>query len=198
MPRLTQLLPRYSKHKASGQAVVKFGGKLHYLGPYGSKKSKAKYQRLVGEWLTADRHAPTSTHDSGNLTVVELLARFMPFAKRHYRKHGELTNEIENIKYAIRPLNALYGRTRVKDFGPLALKALQAQMIDQGLARTTINARIGIIRRVFRWGVGEELCPPSVIHGLNAVTGLPRQNTGYDYPVFLSSALSALLAGDLN
>jgi hypothetical protein len=32
MPRLTERVSRYRKHKASGQAVVKFGGKVHYLG----------------------------------------------------------------------------------------------------------------------------------------------------------------------
>jgi hypothetical protein len=80
MPRLTQQLPRYCKHKASGQAVVKFGGKLHYLGVYGSKKSKAEYQRIVGEWLTADRNPPPGGADGGDLTVVELLARYMLFA----------------------------------------------------------------------------------------------------------------------
>ena len=177
MPRLTQQLPRYTKHKASGHAVVKLGGKLHYLGPFGSSQSKRKYQRIVGEWLTADRNPAPVGAEIGELTIVELLARYMPYAKRHYRKHGELTNEIENIKYAVRPLKTLYGRTHVKDFGPLALKALQVHLIDQGLARTTINARIGIIRRIFRWAVSEQLCPPSVIHGLNAVMGLQAGRT---------------------
>ena len=33
MPRLNQSLPRYRKHKASGQAVVHLSGQDFYLGP---------------------------------------------------------------------------------------------------------------------------------------------------------------------
>jgi hypothetical protein len=45
-------------------------------------------------------------------------------------------------------------------------------MIAANLARTTVNQRISCIKRIFRWAVGEELIPPSVHHGLQAVTGL--------------------------
>ena len=44
-------VPQYRLHKPSRQAVVTLGGKDHYLGPYDSAKSKAEYQRLLGEWL---------------------------------------------------------------------------------------------------------------------------------------------------
>ena len=100
MPKLTKQVPSYCKHKASGQAVVKFGGKLHYLGAYGTNKSKAKYKQLIGEWLTTDRQFVPGSSAQHDLTVVEMLARYMPFAKRHYRKHGQPTGEINNIKYA--------------------------------------------------------------------------------------------------
>ena len=35
-----------------------------------------------------------------------------------------------------------------------------------------INKRIGQIKRLFRWAVAEELVPPAVYHGLQAVAGL--------------------------
>jgi len=177
MPKLTQCMPSYCLHRASGQAIVKLSGKVHYLGRYGTKKSKAKYKRLVGEWLTTDRQPAPACAESGELTVVELLARYMPFAVRHYRKGGEPTGEIDNIRYAIRPLKEIYGRTQVKDFGPLALKALQNHLIDQGVSRKTVNSRIGIIRRIFRWGVSEQLCPPSLLHALSSVMGLQAGRT---------------------
>ena len=59
----------------------------------------------------------------------------------------------------------------------MALKSLQAHFIENGLARTTINSRVAIVRRIFRWAVGEQLCPPSVIHGLSAVMGLQAGRT---------------------
>jgi integrase len=54
------------------------------------------------------------------------------------------------------------------------LKAVRQSMIDEGLARTTINGAAGRIRRMFRWAVGDgnELVPASVLAGLEAVTDL--------------------------
>ncbi len=34
MPRLTQAVPKYRKHRASGQAIVTISGQDHYLGPH--------------------------------------------------------------------------------------------------------------------------------------------------------------------
>ena len=49
-------------------------------------------------------------------------------------------------------------------FGPLALKALRKAMIDAGLARTTINQRVGRIVRLFKWAVENEGWVPPAIH----------------------------------
>ena len=56
MPRSTgNSIPKYRKHKGSGQAVVCIAGKAHYLGPHGTKGSQLEYDRLVGEWIAAGR-----------------------------------------------------------------------------------------------------------------------------------------------
>lgn len=46
--------PRYLKH-ASGQARVILNGKTFYLGKYGSKASKQRYDALIAEWLSSGR-----------------------------------------------------------------------------------------------------------------------------------------------
>ena len=48
MPRLVNRPPKYSLHKPSGQAKVRYGGKDTYLGKYGSPESKEAYARFVG------------------------------------------------------------------------------------------------------------------------------------------------------
>jgi hypothetical protein len=58
MPKLSVSVPRYRKHPASGQTVVTIGGNGFYLGPHGTKISKAEYDRLVFEWLAAGRIVP--------------------------------------------------------------------------------------------------------------------------------------------
>ncbi len=47
-------------------------------------------------------------------------------------------------------------------------------MIDDDLSRKTINDRINRIRRIFRWGVENDMVPPSVLHGLDAVAPLRK------------------------
>ncbi len=56
MPRLVHQVPKYRKHRTSGQAVVTIAGKDHYLGPHGTKASRMLYDRLVAEYLSAGRH----------------------------------------------------------------------------------------------------------------------------------------------
>jgi hypothetical protein len=43
MPKLIGTVPRYRKHKPSGQAVVTLSGQDFYLGPHGTKASHAAY-----------------------------------------------------------------------------------------------------------------------------------------------------------
>jgi len=45
IPRLTNSSPKYRKHRASDRAIVTLNGKDHYLGPHGTKASKAEYDR---------------------------------------------------------------------------------------------------------------------------------------------------------
>ena len=73
---------------------------------------------------------------------------------------------------ALRPLRQLYGRTPANEFGPKKLKAVRQHMVESGLSRGVVNTRIGRIKRMFKWAVAEELIPPSVYHGLQAVSGL--------------------------
>ena len=175
MPRLSHSTPRYRHHKATGLAVVTISGRDHYLGPWKSKASKIEYDRLIGEWLAAGRRDPNATADQ--ITITELLARYWKFAKQHYRKHGKPTDELDNMKYAARPLKRLYGHTLAAEFGPLALKAIQQHLIGDGLSRTVINHRVNRIKRIMKWATSEELIPATVIHALSSVQGLQRGRT---------------------
>ena len=173
MPRLTRKIPAYRLHKARNLAVVTLDGRNHYLGSYGSPESRKEYDRLVGEWLAADRHAPaTLARGEDCLTVDALILRYWDFAEGYYVRDGRPARELDNIKDALRHLRRAYGATPAAAFGPVALKAVRTSMIDAGLARNTVNARVGKIRRMFKWAVADELVPPVVLQGLQAVAGL--------------------------
>lgn len=175
MPRLVRTIPSYRRHKASGQAIVTLCGRDFYLGPHGTKVSRAEYDRVVAEWIANSRRLPDGANAEEHVTVIELIAAFWKHAHEHYRHlDGTPTSEINNFKYSLRPLKQLYGQTLAKDFGPLEFKAVRQRMIESGIRRGVINQRMGRIRRVFRWGVENAMVPPSVFHGLQAVCGLKR------------------------
>ncbi len=186
MPR-TNNLPKYRKHRASGQAVVTLSGKDHYLGPHGSKASVREYDRLVAEWLAAGRVVREPEHET---TVNELLLAYAKHAKKHYRRDGEATGTWEAQKPTVRALREMYGQTPVTQFGPLKLKAFREVLskpraVNRGPDRTEtitasrryINDQVAIVRRIFRWGLSEELVPSEVVTALAAVSGLQAGRT---------------------
>jgi len=182
--------PSYRFHKPSGQAVVTLDGHDIYLGKHDTPESRTEYDRLIAEWLANGRRLPAQRDGSSpsDRTVNEVLVGFMAHAEQHYRRaDGTPTSEITDYKLSLRPLKHLYGDTAVKDFGPLALKAVRQLMVDgyvhpkygpqPPLSRKLVNQRIGRVVRVFKWGVSEELVPASVFHALRAVSGLQRGRT---------------------
>lgn len=176
MPKLNHAVPKYRLHKASGQAVVTIQGRVHYLGPWQSKASQLEYDRLIGEWLAAGRPQVTTPVET-DVTVIELIAAYWTFAQSYYVKNGEPTGTIPGIKVALRILRETYGHTSAVDFGPLALKSLQAKMIDLGHSRRYINDNIDRIRRAFKWAASEQLIPSSVHQSLLTVPGLRKGRT---------------------
>ena len=176
MPRLAQAVPRYRKHKATGQAFVELNSHRHYLGPHGSRVSRDLYDRMVGEWLQAGRLSIKAKTDS-QLLVIELIAAYLSFSRGYYRKGGKVTSEYAAIIHAMRPLKELYGSTQIGDFGPIALQVVLAKMVECKWSRTTINRHLGRIKRMIKWGVAQELVPATTYHGLCAVVGLRKGRT---------------------
>jgi hypothetical protein len=164
--------PSYRRHKPSNQAVVTIGCRDFYLGLYGSPASRAEYDRLIAEWLTSGRRHSQS--DPGGLSINELLVAYLDFADGYYRKGGNPTRELDNIKLALRPLRRHYGMTPADRFGPLALKAVRSSMVEAGLCRNEDNKRVGKIARVFRWAAENELLPVTIHQPLKAVSGLKK------------------------
>jgi hypothetical protein len=167
--------PSYRLHKPSGQAVVTLDGRDIYLGKFRSPASRAEYDRLVAEWLAHGRRLPQPADGPGtDLTINEMLIAYLEHADAYYVKDGRPTTEPANLRLSVRPLRSLYGHTLARDFGPLALKAIRAAMVEVGLCRNEVNRRVGRIVRVFKWAVSGELVPPGVHQALRTVEGLRR------------------------
>lgn len=159
--------PGYLHHKATGQARVRINQKDHYLGPYGSDESRARYDQLITEWVA--RHSVDLGHC---LKVDELSLLYLEFAKGYYRKAGKQTSEVSCIRIALRHLVKLHGRCLVRLFGPKKLAEVRDEMIRQGVKRKSINLHVGRIRRMFRWAVAQEKIEVQTYQSLCALPGL--------------------------
>jgi integrase len=183
--------PSYRRH-SSGQACVTVrdatGRRREILlGPWDSPESKAEYARIISELAAHQGRLIEKRNDqaaSSELTVNALILAFWKHAEQHYGvpKARSASTELLNLRDALRPLRALYGHTRACEFGPAALRTVREKMVETGLSRTTINARINRIRRVFRWGVSVELMPAPVIQALETVLGLQRGRSSAKEP----------------
>ena len=169
-------IPKFRRHKASGQAFVELNGRRLYLGRHDRPETRAEYDRVIAEWLAAGRQLPVPPED---LTVVEFLARFLDAAEIRYgARDGGHSTELLNVKRAIGFVRKLYGHCRVSEFGPRALMAIRQQMVDEGWTRKSINRMAARVVMAFRWGVKHELIPREVAYALGTVDGLRQGECG--------------------
>ena len=171
-------------------------GKWIYLGDYGTQVSRDEYDRVIGEWIARGRRPARATDaadPAAGLTISMMIHAFWEHAKKYYlHPDGTPTSEQENLRQALRPLKRLYGPTPAAQFGPLALKAVRAEMLRPttytdkhtgkvvtrpGWARTHVNRQLARLKSVFKWSVSMELIPASVHQGLATVNGLKKGRT---------------------
>jgi hypothetical protein len=99
VPRRKKQIPAYQLHGHTRQARVKINGKDHYLGPFGSEESKQKYHELIRGLIErrACEEVNRLAHVVTNLTIAELVAAYLAWAKTRYTKFGQPTTEFGNI-----------------------------------------------------------------------------------------------------
>jgi len=194
MPRLIQSLPKYRKHRASGQAVVCINGRDHYLGPHGTKASKFEYDRLVSEWLASGRSASYGApqHD---ITVVELIADYLKFSRGYYGTGR--TSEYHRLVRVLRRLKELYGRSPACDFGVLQFKAVRQSLMGVDLSRGYVNETMRRLVGAFKWGAAEGKIPASVPQNLAIVPGLRKGKCGLREPDPIGPAEDAVVESTL-
>jgi hypothetical protein len=103
MPRKPRQ-PSCRRHKARNCAVVTINGQNHYLGPYDSAESHAKYADLIGKWRSTHGICPPEGASAATtqltLTVGELNLAYWKFANGYYVKDGQPTGQLSVIKVA--------------------------------------------------------------------------------------------------
>src|SRR5262249_52678647 len=143
------------------------------------EESKAEHERLVRKHLADSTKAEVerNVQFATDVTVAEILVRYLPHVESYYRKRGKTTNQVTIIKVALPVLREQFDDLEAREFGPKALKACRAELVRQGLCRNEVNRRTALIRQFFKWAVSEELVPASVWQGLQAVSGLRKHRS---------------------
>jgi integrase len=167
-------IPKYRIRPDRDSAFVEFGGKRIPLpGRANSPESLSAYEQIAKQAIRIkkpDRKPP------GFLLLVGLLEKYLAHAKNYYFHAGPGNNEYKNICDATKILLE-YPDVLADGFSPLQLQSVRDRMIQSGLARSTINSRINKIRRMFRWGVSQELVRPETHQALLSVAGLRKGNS---------------------
>ena len=68
---------------------------------------------------------------------------------------------------AVRELRTNYGLVPVRDFGPLSLQAVQRGLAESDHSRVYVNCLIDIVRRIFKWGVAQEMVAETIYRALD-------------------------------
>lgn len=145
-----------------------------YLGEYGSPESRAEYARLV-----TDPSPNTPAAPAAGPTVAELLLAYLTYATGYYRDvaTGEPSGYLDTVKLSARAIREPFAALPIAEFRPRHLTAVRDKLVASGLSRNEVNRRIGVAKKIFRWGMGADLTPPDVYHRLAAVEGLRAGRT---------------------
>jgi integrase len=111
--------------------------------------------------------------DERPATIAEFAGRFMDYANATYAERVG-NSEALNCRYALRGVVELYGDQPIASFGRVQLEASREYMASLGWCRTTINAQVNRVRRVWRWGATRGWVPAERLAELGAVAPLRR------------------------
>jgi len=154
------------------------------LKPDGAKFATKNYdvacavaESLWRKAIRGEQGQPVNLKDT---SIKALIPRYLAYCRGYYRK----SREAYYVEFALLFLIEIFPHSQAEDFGPLMLKQLQQHMVSmrnkdgrQKWARSTINQRIGMIKRFFKWCASEELIPTSCYLALTTVEGLKKGRT---------------------
>lgn len=167
-------VPSYTRH-SSGQARVTIKGRDFLLGPYGSKESEQKYERLIAEWIASNKSTAFGVPPK-QLKMAELILAYAKHCKKYYGE--DPTSEYLRIKPALSAIKKLYGSEPVVSFGPLQFKAVREHLSREGdRSRKYVNRLCERIKRMFKWAVEESLVDVSIADAIGMVSGLKEGRT---------------------
>lgn len=149
-------VPLLKLHKSTGQAYLRWQGKMLYFGKYGDEASNKKY------WAWRGTLGPGS---GGGCTVKELLNRY-GISRKWPRAQ---ISRFNNLRDALKKLGDLPSN----NYGPMVFKSHRAEVAATGTrSARQVNDLMRLMQRIFKWGVSESLVLYDVWAALKTVDPL--------------------------
>ncbi len=183
------------RYHLSGQSVVTIDGKDIYLGKHDSPESIARYAVLIAQYQQNGLRLPesfsmdeivqrvnlilgtglASQHQAQEpITVRHVTASYREFAKLRHTRKGD--PELIRADQICNALDEHEGNLEANQFGPLALQRQRERWVKAGIGRRYINRQVGLIVRIFKYAVSQELVESATWQRLKALEPL-RQGT---------------------
>jgi site-specific recombinase XerD len=177
MPKLKTRLPKLCRDRKL--AISWYNGERVYHGLWGTPDAEKNYKRFIAALLESPA-LPLRIDKQTDVLVSELAGSFI----EHIESQNMDKTDVAQFKTVIGYLAGVYGELSVNEFSPKKLKVVQSQMVKAGtLSRKTINKYTGYVKRIFDWGVEEEIVQASVVYALRIVKNLKEGTHGtFDHP----------------
>lgn len=131
-------------------------------------------------WREIEAAAKLEKQRPCSATVNAICDAWVRHAAEYYGRTADGARESSRARNAaidVRLFREMYGRRFVSDLTHADMLAHRDALLKQDLARTTINARIGTVKRMIKWALSEALIPALVKAELTQVDNIRPHRT---------------------
>ena len=113
--------------------------------------------------------------DTPAVTVDDVCAAWADHAAQYYRRpDGSATSEVAQVVIGVRLFRQMYGRAAIAELTHADVMRWRDALERSGVARTTVNKRVGILKRMMAWALDAGHIDARTKVELSQVTTLKR------------------------
>lgn len=179
LPKLTHL-----KSKQIGRVRIP-GKKDIYFGPVGvwpanqrkpPKSVEDAYREAIADWLASGGEQVPPAVEVGDAPILaEVVAAYLLFVEKNYRKRGKPTAVLNQTTNAVRYVLPLFAELPAADFGSKQWRQVRDAMLkNPDLSGETIQTYAGRLRALFSWAAHEGMVPEETADVVHATKWFGR------------------------
>lgn len=166
-------VPTLKRNKKRNSFYISFHGKKIYMGAR-LADAKKNLIHFIDENCKKESNVVDSRKTKNHVTITDLVLAVLQ--EKYFPE-----STMFRARIAFEKLNDNFGSDDVETFGPVALKRIREEWIQEGKARSYIQDLEKVIKRLFRFGVENELVSETVAAKLMYVKPI-REGEARDNP----------------